>query len=227
MTLYSVGWNRQFLMMREFGFVYDSSMAAPPSDPPIWPYTLDYKMPHKCLGDRQCPSRSFPGIWEMPLNQIRMEDYSCAMVDSCPHYFSENELVEILKSNFQRHYNSNRAPLGLYFHTIWFRGESGRKNRRAFRRFLDDMVKRQDVWIVSNWEAIQWMRQPTPQSQMTTFPPWNTCSDPTPLEKQACNIPRVCKLFSRELRKERYLYTCKECPQTYPWIKNEFGLEFK
>ena len=24
----------------------------------------------------------------------------------------------------------------------------------------------------------------------------------------------------------RYLYTCKECPQTYPWIKNEFGLDF-
>ena len=43
---------------------------------------------------------------------------------------------------------------------------------------------------------------------------------------QACNIPRVCKLFSRELRRERYLYTCKECPQTYPWIKNEFGLDF-
>ena len=63
---------------------------------------------------------------------------------------------------------------------------------------------------------------------------------PIPLEKQACNIPRVCKLFSRELRRERYLYTCKECPQvpstsnyldltppqTYPWIKNEFGLDF-
>jgi len=46
----SVGWNRQFLMMREFGFVYDSSMAAPVSDPPIWPYTLDYQIPHKCIG---------------------------------------------------------------------------------------------------------------------------------------------------------------------------------
>ena len=25
----------------------------------------------------------------------------------------------------------------------------------------------------------------------------------------------------------RYLYTCKECPDTYPWIKNEFGTDFK
>ena len=38
---------------------------------------------------------------------------------------------------------------------------------------------------------------------------------------------RVCKLDSRELRRERYLYTCKECPDSYPWIKNEFGQEFK
>ena len=47
----SVGWNRQFLMMREFGFVYDSSIPAPVSDPPLWPYTLDYKIPHKCIGE--------------------------------------------------------------------------------------------------------------------------------------------------------------------------------
>ena len=69
-----VGWNRQFLMMKEFGFVYDASMAAPLSDPPLWPYTLDYKMPHGCVGTGQrCPSRSFPGIWEMVLNQLEVE----------------------------------------------------------------------------------------------------------------------------------------------------------
>ena len=48
----------------------------------------------------------------------------------------------------------------------------------------------QDVWIVSNWEAIQWMQQPTPQSQMDTFLPWKTCDDPIQPEDQACNIPR-------------------------------------
>lgn len=46
-----VGWNRQFLMMKEFGFQYDSSMVAPFSNPPLWPYTLDHKMPHKCTGN--------------------------------------------------------------------------------------------------------------------------------------------------------------------------------
>ena len=39
--------------------------------------------------------------------------------------------------NSRRHYDTNRAPLGLYFHTLWFKQK---KNRAAFRKFLDDMV---------------------------------------------------------------------------------------
>ena len=100
---------------------------------------------------RKCPSRSFPGVWELPLNQIVMEEFSCAMViiiiiitlnmmilmmifflhqvDSCPPYFSEEELTEMFMENFRRHYNTNRAPLGLYFHTLWFKQA---KNRQEF-----------------------------------------------------------------------------------------------
>lgn len=64
-----VGWNRQFLMMSEFGFNYDSSIVAPFSDPPFWPYTMDQKMPHECVAPGQiCPTRPYRGIWEIPLN---------------------------------------------------------------------------------------------------------------------------------------------------------------
>lgn len=117
-----IGWNRQFLMMKEFGFLYDASMVAPFSDPPLWPYTLDYKIPHKCQGANQrCPSRSYPGVWELVMNQLAAEGYTCAMVDSCPPHLSGNEIYNMLHHNFQRHYTSNRAPLGLYFHTTWFK----------------------------------------------------------------------------------------------------------
>ena len=70
------GWNRQFLMMKEFGFVYDSSIPAPLSDPPLWPYTLDYKIPHKCISRRKCPSRSFPGIWVTKFLNIKDKSLS-------------------------------------------------------------------------------------------------------------------------------------------------------
>lgn len=69
-----VGWNRQFLMMSEFGFVYDSSIVAPPSSPPIWPYTLDFQAPHTCTAAGQmCPTRSYQGIWEIPINPLFVE----------------------------------------------------------------------------------------------------------------------------------------------------------
>jgi hypothetical protein len=44
------GGNRQFAMMREFGFLYDASLVAPVSDIPLWPYTLDYRLPHRSVG---------------------------------------------------------------------------------------------------------------------------------------------------------------------------------
>ena len=96
---------------------------------------------NRCIGDRKCPSRPFPGIWEFPLNQLVFEEYGCVMVDSCPPYFSQEAMYQIFMTNFNRHYNSNRAPLGLYFHTTWFKDK---KNRKAFRMFLDEMVGRQE-----------------------------------------------------------------------------------
>lgn len=40
-----IGGNRQFLMVKEFGLVYDNSIKAPllADGIPLWPYTLDYK----------------------------------------------------------------------------------------------------------------------------------------------------------------------------------------
>ena len=121
------------------------------------------------------------------------------------------------------------------------------------QKFLNEMGKMQDVWFVTNWQAIQWMREPTPISHLNSFEPWyckhkvRTCwlqlinhavaskllSFKTgaflffQFERHeiACNIPKTCKLMSRILQGERYLSTCNECPQQYPWIRNEFGLD--
>lgn len=76
-----VGWNRQFLMMSEFGFVYDATVVPSFSDPPIWPYTLDYRMPHICVGSGQlCPTRAYPGLWEIPLNQLLVGVSNCLKI---------------------------------------------------------------------------------------------------------------------------------------------------
>ncbi|KAF0303227.1 Basement membrane-specific heparan sulfate proteoglycan core protein [Amphibalanus amphitrite] len=217
-----VGWNRQFVMMQEFGFVYDSSVTAPYSDIPFWPYTLDYRIPHKCVGEGvKCPSRSFPGIWEMVMNQLKVHEYTCAMVDNCPQVEDEEEQFQVFMSNFKRHYTTNRAPFGLYFHTGWFQKKS---NLKAFSRFLDAIGQMQDVWVLNNREVIQWMKNPKPLGQINQMEEWK-CGKQIPLEDKACNIPNTCHVRSRVLRTDRYLYTCFECPIHYPWLRDEFGVD--
>lgn len=216
-----VGWNRQFVMMQEFGFVYDSSVTAPYSKVPYWPYTLDYRIPHKCVGEGvKCPSRSFKGIWEMVMNQIKVGPYTCAMVDNCPELDDEEKQYQVFHENFKRHYTTNRAPFGLYFHTGWFQYK---KHRKALRRFLNDLAQKQDVWVVSNQQAIEWMQNPVPLTQINQLEQWK-CGKQVPIEDKACNIPNTCYLHSRALKKHRYFYTCFDCPNSYPWIRDEFGL---
>lgn len=134
-----IGWNRQYLMMKEFGFVYDSSIVAPAfTNPPLWPYTLDFKIPHDCIGNNNCPSRSYPDVWEMVMNQMEIDDVTCVYADQCPPSLNGDDIFHMFIHNFKRHYSSNRAPMGLYFHSSWF-------NRQdyidAFNKFVDYVLQ--------------------------------------------------------------------------------------
>ena len=53
-----VGGNNQFTMMEEQAFLYDSTITAALNNPPLWPYTMYFRMPHRCHGNLQhCPTR--------------------------------------------------------------------------------------------------------------------------------------------------------------------------
>merc|ERR1719228_1042617 len=69
-----VGGNQQFQMMVDYGFLYDSSIAAAKGEVPLWPYTLQHRMPHVCLGiDQLCPTKNF-SVWEMVMNSMDRRD---------------------------------------------------------------------------------------------------------------------------------------------------------
>ncbi|XP_014609086.1 PREDICTED: uncharacterized protein LOC106789421 [Polistes canadensis] len=216
-----VGWNRQFLMMLEFGFVYDSSIIVPFLDTPLWPYTLDYKISHACVqSDQFCPTRVYPGIWELPLNQFVAGEYTCATMNSCPSNLSLNEVYEMLMFNFKRHYHSNRAPMGLHFHTSWFQTST---YYHAFNKFLEDVLRLPDVYFVTSHQVIKWMRSPTPLDQLHKFESWQCNERQFEKFEIACDVPTTCSLPSKILKSYRDLYTCFECPKEYPWLRNEFG----
>ncbi|XP_064481996.1 chitin deacetylase 1-like [Ornithodoros turicata] len=214
------GGNRMLDMIYDFSFAYDSSFAVPPSKVPLWPYTLDYHIPHSCV-NQGCPTHSYPGVWEVPLNALYSEDGTggqCFLADQCVFADDEDIVFEFLLENFLRHYKTNRAPLGLYFHVNWF---TDKVKTKALHRFVDHIIKNYDnAWFVTMQQLLLWMRTPKKSTELRDFEPWS-CEKRTP----ACNIPTMCVLpFSGEGYSDlRYMETCTTCPAKYPWIGNYMG----
>ncbi|XP_042211815.1 chitin deacetylase 1-like isoform X2 [Homarus americanus] len=225
-----VGGNNQFKMMEQNTFLYDSTISAPLEKTPLWPYTLYYRMPHACHGNNQnCPTRSF-AVWEMVMNEMdRREEPAleeelpgCAMVDSC---FSSKPTAEqfygFLQNNFDRHYLTNRAPLGLYFHSAFLKNNP--EILDAFLYWVDEtLASNKDVYFVTMTQVIQWMQDPRPTSQLVNYEPWREKCDPQ--GPPFCYGGTNCELSTDELPGETVrLNTCMRCPNKYPWLDDPRG----
>lgn len=205
-------------MMYDYGLDYDSSLAVPPSDVPLWPYTLDYHVPHKCMAEN-CPSRSFPGIWEFPLNMMQFDDGTgghCVFLDQCIFPDDANAIFDFLQYNFQRHYSTNRAPFVLNMHVNWVTDET---KMAALDDFIDHILNIPDVWIVTMQQALDWMRKPVPATLVQDFDAWKCHVARQP----SCNIPRTCAVKFGDSHDVRYIQLCGKCPERYPWINNVRG----
>nr|XP_026497041.1 uncharacterized protein LOC113401365 isoform X3 [Vanessa tameamea] len=205
----SVGGNKMFKMLYDSNFTYDSSLPVYENKPPSWPYTLDYKLFHDCMIP-PCPTKSYPGVWEVPM--VMWQDLNggrCSMGDACANPPDSDGVYKMILKNFDRHYTSNRAPFGLFYHAAWF---TQPHHKEGFIKFLDFINQMSDVWIVTNWQALQWVRDPTPISRMNNFQPFQCNYQDRP---KKCNNPKVCNLWHKS--GVRYMRTCQPCPEIYPW----------
>ncbi|CAH0603207.1 unnamed protein product [Chrysodeixis includens] len=226
-----VGGNMQYKMMTDQYFAYDASITAPLSRVPIWPYTLHFHIPHKCNRKAQnCPSRSYP-VWEMVMNELDSKDNAtfdesspgrpCHIVDSCSNIQNGEQFANFLRHNFNRHYSTNRAPLGLHFHASWLKSNNEFKDELI--KFIDEMLEKKDVYFTSLIQVIQWMQNPTNLTSLSEFHDWK--EDKCDVKGQPfCSVQNVCPLESWELPGEVIpLFTCMECPYYYPWILDPTG----
>ena len=92
-----------------------------------------------------------------------MQDGRCSMADACSNPGDAQGVYLMIMQNFQRHFNTNRAPFGLYYHPAWF---TTPHHREGFELFLDTITEMEDVWLVTSWQAIQWMR--SAQAQLSS-----------------------------------------------------------
>ena len=95
-----------------------------------------------------CPTASYPGFWVVPMIMLSgLDDIGCAMADACYQPEDTARTFTYLKNNFDRSYNSNRAPVGISLHAAWFQGWKWTLD--GYLQFLDYIQQFPDVYIVS------------------------------------------------------------------------------
>ncbi|XP_014664158.1 PREDICTED: uncharacterized protein LOC106806660 [Priapulus caudatus] len=219
-----LGGNRQFSMLQDNGFRYDMSWPTQQMEPPLWPYTLEYRSTQECVV-APCPTASFPGLWEVPMvDWLDTNDTVCNNVDGCYFPLSKEESLTLLRSNFRRHYETNRAPFPLNLRARWF--YEAHYNIEALTEFLDELEALPDVYLVTVSQTLDWIMNPSRISDTARF---FTCdySDRLPL----CKEPISCTYLnithppnSIEHQGDRRIETCATtCPPRYPWVNNPDG----
>ncbi len=235
------GFNVQYEAMLKQGLVWDSSVATKPIKAPVWPYTLDYRIPHDCKID-SCPSKAYPGVWEIPLNSHYNEEVSggqCTYLDQCVFtYQTSDNVFQWLKEDFWRYltvrmqsrtcsilkqrlakwtlFQTNKAPYTLPLHTNWFIHEHQREGLKKFVRWAKAM---DGVYFVTVTDFLLWMTDPSAHSKpKENFRPL----EPETNRRLSCSSPTTCEMGHIEKNGAntiRYMRTCEDCPNTYPWLQ--------
>jgi hypothetical protein len=227
--------NTTFQVLHDEGFKYDSSMPTlSHSKPkPIFPYNLDDGYQQDCQIS-PCPTSDgrWEGLFIVPIVDYwrkRLvidgpppiyQDSPCSMVDFClPDPVDNEDTFQYFKTNFDRHYTTNRAPFPVFLHEAWLKIEPFRE--QGYFEFIDYLLTLDDVYIVTIQEVIHWMENPVPLSQYkqtkcVRTPAVSKCQD----EGITCPYIKVPELH----KTDKSMVICNgNCPTHYPWVNNTLG----
>jgi len=201
------GGDDMFSVLREFDFLYDSSLPSDNTNPRLWPYTLGNPMPHSCHLP-PCPTGKHPEVWEIPMT-VQQDDLgnSCPMLDGCRYEEDSESIQRMLTRNFLNHYTDNRAPFPLFYHAAWFKARPHRED--ALVEFLNTIQELPDVYLVTSQQLLQWVMSPTP---LPGPHPAITCTARARRTPKCGASKQYCEYGSRGF------FTCNQCPPQYPWL---------
>jgi hypothetical protein len=135
----------------------------------IWPYTLDFGA-GECDPSEKCPTGSYPGLWEVPLNPVYKTGNTCEEhcdIEGLMAPYPGQQAADVVKGltyNFEKNYKGDRAPFGVFLHTSWLSDKSSTndtdttQHAKGLRTFLEGLSKYEDVWVVTIPQVIEWMK---------------------------------------------------------------------
>ncbi|KAJ3091843.1 hypothetical protein HK102_013226 [Quaeritorhiza haematococci] len=224
---------KTFERLRGLGtMLYDSSMTQNGANE-YWPYTLDNGPASTCQTGTCDPGMKIPGLWEIPISNLRNEDgtdnssLDPSPLPGTPQNGSvpdltkptRGEVVKLWQDNFNRHYNGNRAPFGVYLHVLWIARD--RENRiAALREFIQWTLRNPDVYWVTNQQLLGWINNPTDIAGSRTNPALGCRTKPT--GSNICDgvsnvAPEQCVWNDANVISGYYAFnTCFGCPSRPP-----------
>lgn len=223
-------------MLRDAGFTYDSSMtsasrANATDTDAFFPYTLDSGVANDCLNGVEglCQGQfRLPGFWEIPMYSTF--DNTATGIHLMDPYLDANDTSAVLswlQNTFLEHYEHNRQPFGIYTHPIHLAtGYPGVRDPTAqitmINQFLDWAQTHNNVWIVSNKQLLEWMRNPVPVSQLNDFAPLRCTTPAVPADLKICNgIPQNQAGLTQQCPWTDWSSSsCYGCPATPPLPDN-------
>ncbi|XP_077546069.1 chitin deacetylase 7-like isoform X2 [Haemaphysalis longicornis] len=187
---------------------------------PFYPYTMNFGFRRSC-NVLPCPQGSYPGLWVLPMNvffaKSSNEDHPCVMADTCaPPPDTANDTFEYLKSNFEYFYTTNRAPFPVFLHEAYLRHP---ERKVGYLRFIDWLLEKDDVYLVTASEVLRFMEDPKPLSAYAK----RSCAGRNVRGPSTCPRPTTCSYKNTPPGGERYMRTCSQCPKNYPWVNNPLG----
>ncbi|KAI4465999.1 chitin deacetylase-like 9 isoform a [Holotrichia oblita] len=170
-----------------------------------FPFTLDFVNQVNCASGI-CPEAAHPGIWVTPIINLMGDGVECNNLQACRVEGTAAQIADWLMREFNAVYEDNRAPLNLVISSAWFMGTAN--TFEGLTMFLDNLQAMNDVYIVSNRKAVEWMKNP---SGFTS----DTGDNNTPCTARSCALPKD--------DETRYMVSCVACPSVFPWLGNPLG----
>lgn len=168
----SVGGNGQFSGLVENNLLYDSSCINRQHSTPssyLWPFTLDYK-PFPSCDIGKMPSKTFAGMWEFMLADLWKDGAPCATPSACSNVRTRADSFKLFLDAFSAHYNNKRQPFMMVVDPAFSQNQTLLNGAIDFIHHIRGTF--QDAWIVTAYQALEWIKNPTPIAKLSTFGPW-------------------------------------------------------